>query len=265
MKRDVRKSALSVAAAVAVLGLVAGCGGGSGGGDPQPGGKKKSGTPAAKALSKSELQQLALEQGEVEGFTVKKGSAKDMAAIESGTTKPAECRPLSDMVVNSAVGDPAAVVLRDAAEERAPAEPITNGDGEVDQGELENFEDSVDNMFDMTLTKIGVSSYDGDAAASAMDDLRSTLDSCKGGFTVSGEKQKIARVQGDAPALGADEAVTFSVTVDDAGKTMTSSKFAVYRDGNTVAYFMALSFAQAAGGDFEVPQVLVEAQLAKLT
>lgn len=259
MSTHVRRSALSVAAAVAVLGLVSGCGGG--GSDAKTSEKDAS---SAKALSKAELEKLALEQGDVEGYTIEKASSADMAALQADTTKPDTCRPISDMVVNSAPGKPAATVLRDAMNKSGSDKPIADGDGDLEMKELEDFADAMENTMNVSVTKIGLSSYDGDGASSALDDLRSWLDSCKGGFTVGSEKQGITDLKAEAAALGADEAVTWTMTTEVEGKTTPSSKFAVYRDGNTVGYFMVLSFTQLQGGELQLPQELVKAQLAKL-
>ncbi|EST30238.1 hypothetical protein N566_21660, partial [Streptomycetaceae bacterium MP113-05] len=92
---------------------------------------------------------------------------------------------------------------------------------------------------------------------------------CKGGFTVGPQKQAVTELDPDAPAQGADEALGFTMDVELEGRTVPMSRYTVYRDGGTVVTFMAINgaalFGESGGGDWDVPDAVVKAQLAKLS
>ncbi|WP_168711408.1 hypothetical protein [Streptomyces sp. RKND-216] len=269
MQKNVRRTTPTAAAAVAALAalVLTGCGGASeAADDAKPGDEKKTEAPAAPAMSQGDLEKLALAEGDVEGFTVEKGAADDVMPPPKGAkAEPAECGPYADLFMKTAPGEPGPAVLRTVSEKQET--PALDGDGDLDMDELEAFEDAMDDAFDVQVVRVGVAGYGGDGAADAMKELRDWTGACQGGFAVGPQKQGVTDVVPDAPARGTDEATTFTVTVDTEGKKIPMSRFAVYRDGDTVVTFMAMNGAALlgeGGGDWGVPEAVVEAQLGKL-
>ncbi|MFR9675265.1 hypothetical protein [Streptomyces sp. TR06-5] len=262
------RSGAVVAAAVAALGLVAGCSGGSDAPDKEsPANGAKAGTSAAKALSTAELTELALEQGDVEGFSIEKAAADDAGAPPQGTkAEPAACSPYIGLAARSAPGDPAGVVVRTATEQRKGGQGAPDGDGEVSAEDLDELGKALDDALSAAVVRVSVATYAGGGAADAMEELRSWTRSCSDGFTVAGQKQKVGGVSADEPLRGADEAVAFTVNVDIGGEITPMARYTVYREGGLVAAFQSTNLSALAGeGDSaDAPAPLVEAQLAKL-
>ena len=266
MQKNVRRSTLTAAAAVAVL-VLTGCGGASqAADDAKSDAKQKAEAPAEPALSEADLEKLALADGDVEGFTVEKGAADDVAAPPKGTqAEPAACGPYVGLVTETAPGDPGLVVVRSVTGKQET--PKVDGDGELDMEALEAFEDAMDDALGASVVRMGVAAYGGEGAADAMKELRDWTGACKGDFTVGPQKQAVTELEADAPAQGADEAVRFTMEVELEGRTVPMTRYEVYRDGDTVVTFMAMNGAALlgeSGDDWGVPDAVVKAQLAKL-
>jgi hypothetical protein len=266
VKNNVRRPGLSAVAAVAVLGLLTGCGGSADATDSAGEGAKESATPVAKALSEAELEKLALEKGDVKGFTLEKASADEIEAPPEGSqVAPAACAPYEDLVMNSSPGEPATVVARHVNEKVDDSPGDLDGDGELSLEELQQFDEAMDDALDSATVTVGISSYEGDGAASAMEELRSWTGACTSGFAVGKQKQGVKDITENAPAEGTDEAVTFTMTVGVEGEQTPMAKYAVYRDGGTIVTFRVMNLAAMAGERTSDPKVVLDAQLAKLS
>ncbi|EST30272.1 hypothetical protein N566_21655, partial [Streptomycetaceae bacterium MP113-05] len=162
MQKNIRRTTLTAAGVVAAL-VLTGCGGASEtAGEGKSGGEQKAEAPAEPALSKADLEKLALAEGDVEGFTVRKGAADDVAPPPKGTaSEPAECGPYLDLATETAPGDPGSVVLRTVTEKQE----TPKADGELDQEDLDAFEDAMDGALSASVARVGVAAYGGKGAA----------------------------------------------------------------------------------------------------
>ncbi|MFG2310324.1 hypothetical protein ACGFS9_16885 [Streptomyces sp. NPDC048566] len=258
----VRRTALAASAAALAL-LATACGGssddadGAGDGKATPAGTASSAAPApAKALSAAELEKAALTQADVEsGKVVTKVPAQDDIAQDKAKTDDAACAPLAYLQVGSYVGKPAATVKRS-----------WTGDAEK-PAEGASAEEAMLAAVDRAKVVVTLASYDDGGAEQAMKDLAEAAKKCAGGygFAVGGDKTRIVKVATTDAPQGADEALALTSTVDAEEGVKAPVKGVVVRKGATVAYLPAVNIASAASGkDFDFPEEIVQAQLAKL-
>ncbi|GAB2723991.1 hypothetical protein [Streptomyces bullii] len=255
-----RSSGARLGATVAVsalsLALITGCSdsGSDSKGSKDPGSPSSaSSAPAAKALTKAELEKLLLAQGEVKGYKV--GSGDDTlpkSKTEVKTDKP-QCDPLAWSTAALAPGDTDANASNSVAEDKASTATA----------QPENVEDA----FDINMTFVGLSSYEGDGAEKAMKAVSDGVTACSGGYGLAagGENSKVTKV---APSKGSglgDESVAFSEDVDMDGEGSATFHTEVVRKGNTIATFYTVNFAALGSGKAaEIPAAVIEAQVAKL-
>jgi hypothetical protein len=247
----------TVAVSVLSLALVTGCSdsGSDGSGDSaKPGGTRDSASaPAAGAPTTAELEKLLLAQGEVKGYKVTSGDAtlpKSKAAVR---TDKARCDPLAWASAALAPGDTDASASNSVAEDRASTATA----------QPENVEDA----FDIDMTYVGLSSYEGDGAERAVKAVSDGVSACSGGFGLAagGEKSKITKVTATKGSGLGDESVAFAEDVDMDGEGTATFHTEVVRKGRTVATFYTVNFAALGSGrTAEIPAAVVQAQIAKL-
>ncbi|KYK16966.1 MULTISPECIES: hypothetical protein [Streptomyces] len=256
----VRRTAL--AACAAALALVAtACGSSDDGGSEAAGdGKGKgdkaaSAAPAAEALTAGELEKAALAQADVENGKVTEVSAADDVAKDKVKADGGTCEPLTLAEVGVPLGEPVATVKRSWTE--GPKKP--SGD--------QTTEEAIGAAFDLDKALITLASYDDGGAEKAVEEVRTALGECAGGFsfTAAGEPAEIAKVAEDKAPGGADEAVAMTMTMVGEDGDEFPVKVVVTRKGATVASFTVLNLAAAGTGeDFAFPTEISDAQLAKL-
>ncbi|MFJ7984769.1 hypothetical protein [Streptomyces sp. NPDC096351] len=250
------RSAAVAATAVSLALLVTACGGGEKGGEKgdkggtgAPGASATS-APAAEVLSAAELDKLIVATADVKGHQVTKTDDGDVVPAASVTADRAACTPIAHAMSFISPGSPAASAGRKVIEEPkkdASASP----------------EDALLGGLGGRVTAVTLGSYDGQGAQEAFASVKKAGAECAGGFQVVHlkEKTKVAEVAPETVTAG-EEAVAFTVTSDMEGQPFVS-KLVVFRQGNTLASFSTISLIP--GGVKELPQVVIDAQAAKLS
>ncbi|MET7644648.1 hypothetical protein ABZS83_13550 [Streptomyces sp. NPDC005426] len=212
-------------------------------------------TSAAKALTAAELEKASLAQGDVKGHKIAKAGPADAVTGDAVTADKAACDAFADALMGAKAGTPAASTQR-----KVVSEPKKGGDKESDDP-AEAFKAA----FDITTTLATLASYDGKGAEEALAGVRTAATECASGFTLTaaGSKQKITKIA-EVPVKGGEEAVAWTVTVEADGEK-SAMKLIQLRQGATVASLTSLNLgASGAGGDFELPTAVIDAQAAKL-
>ncbi|MFG2945089.1 hypothetical protein [Streptomyces adustus] len=255
---------LGATAVVSVLSLalITGC---SGDGPKDTADAKASGSaaskttaPAAKALGAADLEKLLLAQGEVKGYKVDSGDDTLPKSKSEVETDKAECAPLAWATAGLAPGDTAANASNSVQQAKASDKSVSAEDAGAED---------IANAFDVTMTFVGLSSYDGDGAEKALKAVSDGVKACSGGYGLKadGEDTKVTKVTAAKSAGGGDESVAFAEQVDMDGEGTATFNTEVIRKGNTVATFYTVNFAAFATGDaMENPAAVVQAQVAKL-
>ncbi|MER5278821.1 hypothetical protein ABT025_24135 [Streptomyces sp. NPDC002809] len=212
-------------------------------------------TSAAKALTAAELEKVSLAQGDVKGHKIAKAGPADTITAEDVTVDKAACDVFADALMGAKTGRPAASTQR-----KVVSEPKKGGDKESDDP-AEAFKAA----FDITTTLTTLASYDGKGAEEVLAGLRTAATECASGFTftAAGSKQKISKIA-EVPVKGGEEAVAWTVTVEADGEK-SAMKLIQIRQGATVASLTSLNLgASGAGGDFDLPTAVIDAQAGKL-
>lgn len=251
---------MRVAATVAVsalsLALVTGCsdsGSADAKGSHDSGATPSSSAPAAKALTKAELEKLLLAQGEVKGYKVDSGDDTLPKSQSEAKTDKAACNPLAWATAGLAPGDTDANASNTVSEDKASTATAQPED--------------IADAFNVKMTFVGLSSYEGDGAEKAMKAVSDAVTACAGGYglTAGTEKTKVTKVASAQGAGSGDESVAFTQDVDMDGEGTATFRTEVVRKGNTVATFYTVDFAALGSGEAaEIPAAVVEAQLGKL-
>lgn len=264
MKRPSR-ARIGVTATVSVLSLalITGCGGGSDDKDSSEGASKTSSSPtattAAKAFSAAELEKLLLAEGDVKGYKAESGDDVLPKSRSEVKTDKAECAPLIHAMAALAPGDTDATASNTVTETAA-------SDGASPSPE-DLSEEDLENAFNVAVTYVGLSSYEGDGATKAVKAITDATTACSGGFniTAEGETQKLTKVAAGKASGKGDESVAFTVDSDMDGEGTASFNTEVVRVGNTVATFYTVDFATfTTGKAATVPTAVIDAQVAKL-
>jgi hypothetical protein len=212
-----------------------------------------SSAPAAKALTTAELEKLLLAQDELKGYKVTSGDdTLPKSKTEVKTTK-AECDPLAWATAGLAPGDTDANASNSVAQDKASTATAQPED--------------VADAFDIDMTFVGLSSYEGDGAEKAMKAVSDGVTACSAGYGLAagGENSKVTKVAAAKGSGLGDESVAFSEDVDMDGEGTATFHTEVVRKGNTIATFYTVNFvALGSGKAVEVPAAVVEAQVAKL-
>ncbi|MBZ9643658.1 hypothetical protein [Streptomyces sp. PSKA30] len=255
MKRSSRaRTGATVAVSVLSLALITGCGGESDGSDDSKDTESSSSqTQAAKALSAAELEKLLLAQGEVKGYRVASGDDTLPKSKTEVKTDKAECDPLAWATAGLAPGDTDANASNTVAEDKASTATAQPED--------------IADAFNVNMTFVGLSSYEGDGAEKAMKAVSDGVSACSGGYglTTGGEDSKVTKVASVKGSALGDESVAFAEDVDMDGEGTATFHTEVVRKGNTIATFYTVNFAALGTGKAaEIPAAVVEAQVAKL-
>ncbi|MFI0998960.1 hypothetical protein ACIP10_31700 [Streptomyces galbus] len=252
----------TAAASVLSLALITGCSDASD--DTKGAGKDAGGasasaaspTPAAEALTSAELEKLLLAQGEVKGYKVDSGDDTLPKSKSGVKTDKAACDPLAWATAGLAPGDTTANASNSVTEAKTPgtAAPSDPAAG-------------LEDAFDVNLTFVGLSSYEGDGAQKAMKAVSDGVVACAGGFGLAadGEKSKVTKVTAEKGSGLGDESVAFAESVDMDGEGTATFHTEVVRKGSTVASFYTVNFAALASGEpTAIPAAVTQAQIAKL-
>ncbi|GEC05705.1 lipoprotein [Streptomyces spinoverrucosus] len=245
----------TVAVSALSLALITGCGGES---DTSNDSKdtESSSSPtqaAAKALSAAELEKLLLAQGEVKGYKVTSGDDTLPKSKTEVKTDKAECDPLAWATAALAPGDTDANASNNVAEDKASTATAQPED--------------IADAFNINMTFVGLSSYEGDGAEKAMKAVSDGVSACSGGYGLAtgGENSKVTKVASVKGSGLGDESVAFAEDVDMDGEGTATFHTEVVRKGNTIATFYTVNFAALGTGEVaEIPAAVVEAQVAKL-
>ncbi|MFE5817943.1 hypothetical protein [Streptomyces sp. NPDC056479] len=250
-----RSSGVRVAATVAVsalsLALVTGCGG-------------ESGTSDAKALSAAELKKAIIADGDVEGYKVD-GSGKQLPSKDQIKSTDEQCRPLAYAMGGLPPGDAAAGAAAMAKQETK--RPTANASKPVDELSESEIEDSITDAMDMTLTVVGLSSYDGAGAEETFKSVSDAVKNCSEGFplVMQGEDQKPTAVTPEKGSGTGDESIAFVVKSDLEDGDVGTTHVEVVRHGSTIATYYTMNLGlMMTDKAYKVPAAVIDAQAAKL-
>ncbi|WP_053847347.1 hypothetical protein [Streptomyces sp. NRRL B-24085] len=259
MKRSSRaRTGAAATVCVLSLALVTGCGGGPQGGTMEAAASPRTGTsdaPAAKARSAAELEKLLLAKGDVAGYDVDPGDEtlpKAKSAVKAD--RPA-CAPLAYALSGLPPADTDA-----SANNTVTSQTSTPSPEALD-------EVSVEGAFDVDMTIVGLSSYEGDGAEKAVEAVSDGIAACSGGFGIAadGEKLRITKVAAGKASGKGDQSVAFAVDsrTDDEGTATFDVD--VVRVGSTVSTYYTVDFASLGSGRAAtVPAAVLDAQVDKL-
>ncbi|MCX4764610.1 hypothetical protein OG562_27320 [Streptomyces sp. NBC_01275] len=209
-----------------------------------------------KALTSAELEKLLLAKGDVKGYTFDSGDDTLPKSKSAVKTDKAACDPLAWATAGLAPGDTDANASNSLTEDKT-----SSATASPDAADIED-------AFDVSLTFVGLSSYDGDGAEKAMKTVSDGVTACASGYGLKadGEDSKVTKVASEKGTGGGDEAIAFAETVDMDGEGTATFHAEAIRTGNTIATFYTVSFAALAkGGEMDVnPAAVVTAQVAKL-
>ena len=210
-------------------------------------------TQAAKALSAAELEKLLLAQGDVKGYKVEDGDDTLPKSKAEVKTDKAECDPLAWATAALAPGETESNASNTVAEDKTASATAAP--------------DSFEDAFDINMTFVGLSSYEGDGAEQAMKAVNDGVAACSGGYglTAADEKSKVTKVSSAKASGQGDESVAFAEDVDMDGEGTATFTTEVVRKGNTIATFYTVNFASLGTGEAaQIPAAVIEAQVAKL-
>ena len=216
-----------------------------------------SAAPGAKALTSAELEKLLLVQGEVKGYKVASGDDTLPKSKAEVKTDKAQCAPLAWATAGLAPGDTDANASNSVTTDKTSDAKASAGAGEGDLADA----------FNIDLTFVGLSSYEGDGAEKALKAVSDGVAACSGGYGLAagGENSKVTKVVSEKGSGSGDETVAFAETVDADGEGTATFHTEVVRKGNTVATFYTVNFASFTGGKAtEIPAAVIQAQVAKL-
>ncbi|MGW0418870.1 hypothetical protein [Streptomyces sp. NPDC003015] len=252
MKRSSRvRIGATATAGVLVSALLAGCGG-SPGDDPKASvsseGSKASPSStvaAAKALGAAELEKLLLVQSDLPRDKISDGDTTLPKSRSALRTDKAACAPLAYALSGLPPGDT----------DTGASNSVTS-------------EERVGNSFDVTMTSVGLSSYEGDGATKALKAVSDGIAPCSGGFgiTAQGEKMKITKVAAGKASGRGDDSVAFVLDADMDGEGTGTFTVEAVRVGTIVSTYYSVDFASIQSGKAStVPLPVIDAQVRKLT
>ncbi|MFI6439103.1 hypothetical protein [Streptomyces sp. NPDC050759] len=246
-----KRSSTACSAAKATVGvlsfaLLTGCGGGSGD-DPKASESPRPSkvSPAAKALGAAELEKLLLVQSDLPRDKISDGDDTLPKSRSELKTDKAECAPLAYALTGLPPGDTDA----------GASNSVTS-------------EERVGNSFDVTMTSVGLSSYEGDGAEKALEAVSDGIAPCSGGFgiTAQGEEMKITKVAAGKASGQGDDSVAFVLDADMDGEGTGTFTVEAVRVGTLVSTYYSVDFASMQSGKAStVPLPVISAQVGKLT
>ncbi len=246
------RAAATVVVSALSLALVTGCGGDSGGSD-------------AKALSAAELKKSIIAQGDVEGYKVDasgKQLPKSKDQVKSGEEK---CAPLAYAMGGQAPGEAASETsVMVTQDKKKPTDTASKSLEDLSESDIE---DSITSAMDMTLTVVGLSSYDGDSAEKTFKSVSDAVQSCSGGFpvTMQGTDQKVTGIAAEKASGSGDESVGFTAKSDAEDGDVATTHVEVVRHGSTIATYYTMNLGlMITDKPYDVPAAVIDAQTAKL-
>ncbi|MET9695696.1 hypothetical protein ABZY31_02075 [Streptomyces sp. NPDC006529] len=209
--------------------------------------------PAAKAKTAAELKPLLVTQAEVADYLVKEAAPDEVtgAAAAYATTK-AECRPLAQAMSGAGAGKSAGNAATKASSK--PKQPAADASAE---DKLKAVKDALS----VTVTMVGLNSYDGKGADEAFAAVKAAGTPCAAGYPGASESEtgKVTKVTPGTAVTAGDEAVAYAVEREVEGEKV-ATQLVVVRKGNTLASFYSVSPTT----DAALPKTLVDAQVKKL-
>lgn len=243
--------------AVLSLTLVAGCGGDADGDPKASEGPRRSGasaspstatakpTATARALDAAELEKLLLVQSDLPRDKVSDGDDTLPKSRGELKTDKAACAPLAFALTG-----------------------LPPGDTDAGASNTVTSEERLGDSFEVTMTSVGLSAYEGDGATKALKAVSEGIAACSGGFgiTAQGEKMKIAKVAPARTSGRGDESVAFVLEADMDGEGTGAFTVEAVRVGTVVSTYYAVDFASIESGRTSaVPLAVIDAQVGKLT
>lgn len=192
-------------------------------------------------LTAAELEAALLVTGDVDGYDVGEPVAGDVVAVDEVALENAACEPLAHAVSGVPVGEAAA-----SAHRRVTSSSADGAGASI----------TIDSLY----------SYEGAGAEDAVAALRDAATGCADGFTVTqaGEPFKVTGISEESITAG-EEAYAWTLMVEVDADMVAPAKFAVVRQGSTVATFSTIDvMAVLEGTDYDVPTDLIDAQVGKL-
>lgn len=244
------RTGVTAAVGMLSLALVTGCGGGpddDAKASENPGGTGASASPttaAAKALGAAELEKLLLTQTDLPRDKIADGDDTLPKSRSELRTDKAACAPLAYALTGLPPGD----------SDSGASNTVTS-------------EERVGDSFDVTMTSVGLSSYEGDGARKALKAVSAGISACSGGFgiTSQGEEMKITKVSAAKASGSGDEAVAFVLEADMDGEGTGAFTVEAVRVGTLVATYYSVDFASVESGKTSaVPLAVIDAQVNKL-
>lgn len=262
-----RSSGARIGATLAVsalsLALITGCSD-EGSDDAKESGSGSS-APAAKTYTAAELQKLILAKGDLDGYEVEKTLGAPETKDEV-TTDDEKCRPLAFAMSAQAPGDAKAeTTVTLTQEKKAPTDSASKSLEDLAEGE---FEDTMADAMNVSVTMVGLSSYEGDGAAETFKSVSDAVKGCSGGFTVTadGEKQKLTKVTAEKGSGTGDESVAFASEGEMDEEMGAGTVHAeVVRHGNTIATYYTINLgALMTQKPYTIDGTVVTAQAKKI-
>ncbi|MFI0821844.1 hypothetical protein ACH4TX_42395 [Streptomyces sp. NPDC021098] len=240
------RGVLTAAAALAALGLVAGCGDADRKADGKPdqkvaqdegGDKGGGGGAAARPLSAAALERAALAKSDLKGYGISPMTEREFSGGKEAKALTPGCQPLAALMGTGFDPAPRTSVYRSYA--AAP------GGGAGVSGVLR------------------LSSYRPGDAERTVRDLRKAVSACSGGFKAtdgSGKRADVTEVTSrDAPEAG-DEALAYSMV--DGGKEKAVIAFTVVRSGPQLTVVFGVNLSDPTRS--AVPKTVVDRQVRKV-
>lgn len=250
------RAAATVAVSALSLALVTGCGGGSDDSNGSDG-------QAAKALSAAELKKAIIAQGDVEGYEVDASGKQLPKSKDQIKSSEAQCRPIAYALGGLPPGDSASNTAVMTREKMKPTDKASKSLEGLSEGEIE---DSLTDALNLTMTVVGLSSYDGDGATETFKSVSDAVKSCSGGFpaTMQGANQKITKVTAEKASGTGDESLAFATVTDEDGDAGTTH-IEVVRHGSTIVTYSTINPGlMFTDKPYDVPAAVIDAQSAKL-
>ncbi|MGW6705291.1 hypothetical protein ACWGDE_10415 [Streptomyces sp. NPDC054956] len=252
----VRRTVLT-ASAVSLALLATACGGSDkadakGDTKPSASASAPAAAPAAKGKTEAELAGLIVAQADLPDHILKAATPEEVKAGATSTSDKPDCLPLVKAQSLAPVGTPTGAARIKAVAKGKEAGPNATAEEKMKAGL---------DALGSTVTAVTLSSYDGKGAEEAFAALKKAGTSCAGGYgvTTGADSGKFTKVSPGAAVTAGDEALAYTIEMEDEGEKATT-ELVVVRKGNSLVTFFALSLA----GTAEQPKAVVAAQVKKL-
>ncbi|MEU3600539.1 hypothetical protein ABZ714_17745 [Streptomyces sp. NPDC006798] len=244
------------ASAVSLALLLSACSGGDDKKDDSnsSNGAKNDTKKSAPAKTQAELDKLAIVSADVKPQEVKNRPLSELKDAQVATSDKPECKALSTVMLGGVPGEAKNTIIRRVS-------PPLPTDGRLtEESSDKEFEEAMESIKLMSITSLGLGSYEGDGATKAMAELKKAGESCGAGFVskVKSDSNKVTKVT-PAAYTGGDEALAYTLTMDGEGMKIETPTVVV-RKGNEIFTVTTISLS----GKAEQPKAVADAQLKKL-